>query len=249
VCDVQQRSVPPDASSTNAVATYGSRSVEGNWERLMTSSSGWSWPTRDESVEPLSKDLDKYWRRRYEYFSRFDEGIQIDAEGLYSVVPEKTALEQAQLVMGRTVLDAFAGVGGNAIGFARSGKHVIAADHNEHRLSMAVNNAHVYGVSELIEFHLCDALVSLQEFHADAVYLDPPWGGLDYKDRGVFHLADFQPNGHTLLRMALTRFNEVLLRVPRTFSLEEFDQLEMKFSVHNDLSNGQLISRTVYLKG
>jgi trimethylguanosine synthase len=192
----------------------------------------------------MRDDLDKHWQRRYEYFAKFDDGIQIDEVGLYSVVPEETALEQAQLVIGRTVLDAFTGVGGNAIGFARSGKHVIATDCNTKRLSMAINNADIYGVANLIEFHLCDALVALQKFHADAAYLDPPWGRRDYKEREVFHLEDFQPNGHALLQMALGRFSQVLLRVPRTFALEELGQLGVEYSVHDDFSNGRLISRT-----
>jgi trimethylguanosine synthase len=249
VCDARQRIVPPDTSSTTAAGTWNaSSSFEVDCERLMSPSRDWPGPTSDKVVEPLSEDLNKHWLRRYEYFTRFDEGIQIDAEGLYSVVPEQTALEQAKLVKGGSVLDAFTGVGGNAIGFARYGKHVIAADHNERRLSMAVNNARVYGVDDSIEFHLCDALISLQEFQADAVYLDPPWGGLNYKDRGVFRLSDFQPSGHTLLRVAFRRFREILLRVPRTFSLEECDQLDREFSVHDDLSNGRLISRTVYFQ-
>ncbi len=65
---------------------------------------------------PFGSDLQKYWDRRYEYFSRFDDGIQIDAEGLYSVVPEQVAATQASYVHGASVLDAFAGVGGTPLG-------------------------------------------------------------------------------------------------------------------------------------
>eukprot|EP00501_MAST-03F_sp_TOSAG23-6_P000582 GSMAST32.ASY1.ANO1.603.1 assembled CDS len=40
-------------------------------------------PYRQDSV------LDKYWVQRYRYFSKFDQGIQMDNEGWYSVTPEK----------------------------------------------------------------------------------------------------------------------------------------------------------------
>ena len=60
-------------------------------------------------------------------FHRFDEGIQLDAEGLHMVMPEEAALRQARLLPEvDTVLDGFCGVGGMAIAWARAGKRVIA---------------------------------------------------------------------------------------------------------------------------
>ncbi len=65
----------------------------------------------------------KYWDRRYDLFSRFDDGIQVDEAGLYSVTPEKIALEQAKKMNCKTIVDGFCGVGGNAIAFALMGKN------------------------------------------------------------------------------------------------------------------------------
>ena len=41
-------------------------------------------------------DLRRYWRHRYEYFSRFDRGVWLDARALYSVTPEPIARHQAK---------------------------------------------------------------------------------------------------------------------------------------------------------
>lgn len=60
----------------------------------------------------------KYWRHRYCLFSKFDEGVQLDEEGLYSVTPEAIARHQAERCRPGVVLDGFTGVGGNAIQFA-----------------------------------------------------------------------------------------------------------------------------------
>lgn len=61
----------------------------------------------------------KYWFQRYDLFSKYDEGIRMDEEGWFSVTPEEIAAGQAERCSGAgVVIDAFTGVGGNAIQFA-----------------------------------------------------------------------------------------------------------------------------------
>jgi hypothetical protein len=84
-------------------------------------------PTDDEN--PLSdadkKVLKKYYRSRYAFFEKFDEGIQLDTESWYSVTPEKIAEYTARKMRDfnrnpeLTVVDGFSGVGGNTIQFAK----------------------------------------------------------------------------------------------------------------------------------
>ena len=77
-------------------------------------------------VEAISRDLIRYWLGRYTLFSRFDQGIMLDGQGLFSVTPEDIARNQATRCAnaghghghGGTVIDAFTGAGGNAIQFA-----------------------------------------------------------------------------------------------------------------------------------
>jgi trimethylguanosine synthase len=71
---------------------------------------------REEWVSPL---VEKYWFQRYDLFSRYDEGIEMDEEGWYSVTPEEIAIRHAQRCGNGIVIDCFAGVGGNAIQFAK----------------------------------------------------------------------------------------------------------------------------------
>lgn len=55
-------------------------------------------------------------------------------------------------------MDAFAGVGGNAIQFALTCDRVIAVELCPHRLELARHNAQVYGVAHKIEFVHADFL-------------------------------------------------------------------------------------------
>ncbi|KAJ1191902.1 hypothetical protein NDU88_001215 [Pleurodeles waltl] len=128
--------------------------------------------------------LAKYWAQRYRLFSRFDEGVKLDREGWFSVTPEKIAEHIAgrvtQSIKCEIILDAFCGVGGNAIQFALAGKRVIAIDIDPVKIDLARNNAEVYGVAQQIEFILGDFMLLASDIKADVVFLSPPWGGPDY---------------------------------------------------------------------
>lgn len=64
--------------------------------------------------------LDIDFSQRERYFSRYASGCLLDEEGWYSVTPERIADQIAERCRCDIVLDAFCGVGGNAIAFART---------------------------------------------------------------------------------------------------------------------------------
>ena len=55
-------------------------------------------------ANPLPASMEKYWEQRYRLFSRFDEGIQMDTEGWYSVTPERIAMHIAKRCAGRGII-------------------------------------------------------------------------------------------------------------------------------------------------
>eukprot|EP00543_Licmophora_paradoxa_P001922 CAMPEP_0202454912 /NCGR_PEP_ID=MMETSP1360-20130828/12551_1 /ASSEMBLY_ACC=CAM_ASM_000848 /TAXON_ID=515479 /ORGANISM="Licmophora paradoxa, Strain CCMP2313" /LENGTH=475 /DNA_ID=CAMNT_0049074347 /DNA_START=174 /DNA_END=1601 /DNA_ORIENTATION=- len=175
---------------------------------------------------------DKYWAQRRRLFSRFDMGIQMDKEGWYSVTPEVIADHVAQRVAKigpprKIILDAFCGMGGNAIAFAKIPLQdislVVCVDIDRAKLKMAAYNACLYDVPpEKIVFVEASSLFILQKCYRDgqltldqlkgsplppqvpteqcagffigglgllppridAVFMDPPWGGVDYNTLG-----------------------------------------------------------------
>lgn len=75
-----------------------------------------NWPT-----------MGKYWTKRHELLSRFDDGCRLDEESWFSVTPEWLAKETAERLRCDTIVDPFCGAGGNVIQFAmtcRKGKRV-----------------------------------------------------------------------------------------------------------------------------
>lgn len=195
---------------------------------------------------PFGARLQSYWDRRLELFSRFDEGIRIDEEGLYSVKPEASARRIAERLNGAVVLDPFCGVGGSAIGLARTGKRVIASDIDRKRLDMARHNAAVYGVADHIDFSVEDALTAIAGARFDAIYLDPPWGGMDYYRKPRFLLRDFVPDGAGLLRVALECPAAVAITVPRNFAFTELAAFQRVFDVLPERAGERLVYSTVF---
>jgi len=195
-------------------------------------------------VCPLGPHLQHYWDR----LSEMEKKMELDEEGLFSLALQPVALEIAMKTPGKVVVDAFCGAGGMAIGFARRGKRVIAVDDNKARLSMAKRNAALFGVEGAIDFLLGDALGILPTLKADAIFLDPPWGGTDYNEKGQFYLRDFEPNGRKLLDLAFTLSGAVVMRLPKNFELSELDTIGRDYELEENMLDGRLLHYCVYFK-
>ncbi|KAL6714654.1 hypothetical protein ACLMJK_008079 [Lecanora helva] len=82
------------------------------------------------------------------------------------------------------LIDCFAGVGGNAIAFARSHrwKRIYAIERSPAAIACAKHNAKIYGVYDKISWYEGDCFSVLQKQLAgigehSVVFASPPWGG------------------------------------------------------------------------
>lgn len=164
-------------------------------------------------ADQFPENMLKYWRQRKQLFTLFDGTSAngqlplLDQESWYSITPEPIAARIAERCRCSTILDAFCGVGGNAIQFALTCENVIAIDIDPIKLQMAKHNAKVYGVEQYITFLQGDwrdfvnawmrerdtnALETdkqsddakwqkCQKLNFDVVFLSPPWGGVSYR--------------------------------------------------------------------
>ena len=68
---------------------------------------------------PYNPDLENFFYRRRELFSKFDRGVRMDAESWFSVTPERLAahiaVRMCRARRGLLVVDPFCGCGGNVI--------------------------------------------------------------------------------------------------------------------------------------
>ncbi|KAH0474804.1 MAG: uncharacterized protein KVP18_003501 [Porospora cf. gigantea A] len=125
-------------------------------------------PRRQLSEEKMDSpdEISAKWRsRRLELFSRFDDGIRMDANAWQEVTPEAVAAHAAERLIrigGQsatpTVVDCCSGVGGNLIQLAMAGLKTTGVELCPQRLEDSRHNAAVYGVEDRINFISADVV-------------------------------------------------------------------------------------------
>ncbi|KAL7748773.1 putative diacylglycerol O-acyltransferase tgs1 [Sorochytrium milnesiophthora] len=197
----------------------------------------------------------KYFAQRHRLFERYDEGIMMDEEGWFSVTPECIARHIAQRCRSGLVVDAFAGMGGNAIQFALTCDRVVAIDIDPKKIECARHNARIYGVEDKIEFVLADALTWLREtdVQPDVIFLSPPWGGPEYLQQPYYTLDMIPLDGLDLFRLARSKADNVVYYLPRTTPnwalaplVEETDSPAQLFEIEEQFLSGKCKAISVY---
>uniref|UniRef100_A0A7E4WDB6 Trimethylguanosine synthase n=1 Tax=Panagrellus redivivus TaxID=6233 RepID=A0A7E4WDB6_PANRE len=206
-------------------------------------------------------DFRKYWFQRNRLFTKLNDGILMDEEGWYSVTPERIAVHLAQRIVYRPnmiILDAFTGVGGNAIQFALQGAIVYAVDLDPVKIRCARRNAEVYGVLDRITFicgncfHVVDSLVGSGASNpVDAIFLSPPWGGPAYLKMETFPLSACTPDGIETFKAMTKLSDNIAYFLPRNTSSNELAQLsgltkKKKVEVEHNVLNNKVKALTAY---
>jgi len=193
----------------------------------------------------------KYWVQRYRLFSKFDSGIKMDREAWYSVTPEAIAKHIASRCKSNIVVDAFCGVGGNAIQFATTCNRVIAIDIDPKKIELARHNARVYGVQEKIEFILGDFFQVVPRIKGDVIFMDPPWGGPQYHDQEVFdlQLMGGSMDGYKVFQTARLVTDNIVYALPKNTNVSQISSLVEpggRLEIEQNVLNGKVKTLTCY---
>ena len=108
-----------------------------NDNRKRSRQSGWA---GSDAPNPFPNVPDKYWAQRFRLFSLFDRGIRLDSESWFSATPERISEHIAERCRCDFLVDAFCGVGGNAIHFASTCQRVLAVDIDPEKIAAAHHN-------------------------------------------------------------------------------------------------------------
>lgn len=87
------------------------------------------------------------------------------------------------------IVDMTAGVGGNVLSFSTSFNIVYGIEIDEVREKYLKNNAEVYGFDNIVTY--CgDSMNCINNINGiDVIFIDPPWGGKNYKDVDSIQLS------------------------------------------------------------
>ncbi|XP_069702009.1 uncharacterized protein Tgs1 isoform X2 [Periplaneta americana] len=198
-----------------------------------------------------NKLLQKYWIRRYQLFSKFDEGIKLDEESWFSVTPERIAGHIAERCRCDIVVDAFCGAGGNSIQFAFTCARVIAIDIDPQKIALARHNADVYGVADRIEFVVGDFMSLAPSLQADVVFLSPPWGGPQYLTVDAYDLESIMHpvGGSQLYKISSGITENIAYYVPRNVNTDQLVMLAGpggQVEIEQNFLDKRLVAITAY---
>ncbi|EER23911.1 trimethylguanosine synthase, putative [Coccidioides posadasii C735 delta SOWgp] len=184
-------------------------------------------------------DIQNYWAQRYNIFSRYDDGVWLTDDAWFGVTPEPIANKIAAYMTAAApqkksiVIDTFAGVGGNAIAFARSNKwrRVYAIEKDPASLQCAKHNAKIYGVEDKITWFQGDCFEILKTQLKDlapysVIFASPPWGGPGYRSDKVFNLSTMEPYSIETIYSEFSAFTtDIALFLPRSSDLRQLAAL------------------------
>ncbi|KAL7299990.1 trimethylguanosine synthase [Trichogramma pretiosum] len=193
----------------------------------------------------------KFWIKRYQLFSKFDQGIKLDYESWFSVTPEKIARHIAERCKCKIIIDAFAGAGGNTINFAQTCDRVIAIDIDPKKIDLARNNAKIYGVEHKIEFLIGDFFELAPMLKADVVFLSPPWGGPSYINKSILNLENIMSpyGGEKLLEQARKITKEIAYYLPKNINKQQLAIAagpNCKVEIESNYLDDKIIAKTAY---
>lgn len=113
--------------------------------------------------------------------------LKISNVGMYSVTHSDDAIKITNIIKSYfdeniTITDATANNGGNTIAFGLTFKNVNAVEIDKNEYDILVNNINVYKLKN-IKLYNNDYLDVIDKLKQDVVFIDPPWGGKEYKKK------------------------------------------------------------------
>jgi 16S rRNA G966 N2-methylase RsmD len=173
----------------------------------------------------------------YRFFPLIDdslrEKLQIDEVGMYSISTPKKADIISRIILDClqrripadkiVITDAMAGVGGNVISFAKHFGHVNAVEIEQNRFKYMINNVGIFKCHNISALNL-DYINVLNKLKQDVIFMDPPWGGKQYKEQEHVNImiGTHQLNEviQTITQSALCRL--LVLKLPTNYDIDQF---------------------------
>jgi predicted RNA methylase len=165
---------------------------------------------------------------RYDSASIMYMSRRIDAETITGIIIShiyKLGYNYENLM----ITDATAGIGGNTFSFATFFKHVNSVEINERTFDMLTNNVTKYKYDNVNMIN-SDYVRIMYELRQDIVFIDPPWGGKNYKSFDSILLKLSDVNIEEICHNLLLRDNIVVLKLPLNYN---FAKLYKKMCCEN----------------
>jgi predicted RNA methylase len=170
--------------------------------------------------------------------------IQVTEEGKYSYTKQKDGEKTIQFLKRyisslhtRSILDGTGNIGGDTILFGLNFHTVHSIELDPDNFKALTHNVGLYKLKN-VHLHEGDTTELYKEYPSDILYLDPPWGGPDYKEKKELdlwlgsHRVDVFLRDSVLVKEALWKPIWIVLKLPFNYKWDRLDMLEGIESMH-----------------
>jgi 16S rRNA G966 N2-methylase RsmD len=159
--------------------------------------------------------------------------LQTTEEGSYSITRRRDAERILNVLRNAfpnmkhmTITDATACIGGDTLNFASHFGHVHSIELKDNNFKALTNNVEVYGFHN-VTLHRADS-TSFFNWNTHILYIDPPWGGKDYRKHTNLDLFLSNKRLDVWLEEILMRKNRpnyIILKLPVNYNFNRLNFL------------------------
>jgi hypothetical protein len=168
------------------------------------------------------------------------KNLWINKEGIYSISSRNLMSDVLELIEKYTkqelsslvITDATANVGGSVITFALHCKMINAVEIDKKTAEILTHNVACYNLQKFVNIKQTDYLQIMNDLQQDVVFIDPPWGGPDYKNATKLHLTLSGKDLQEIIQMYKIAPKLIIIKVPVNFDFEGFAIDHWKMSIH-----------------
>jgi len=175
--------------------------------------------------------------KAYKYIFPYKENINYDKlqltdEGGYSITKKNDGdqiysimIKELGVLNDKTITDGTGNVGGDTILFGLHFKKVISFEINKENYNVLNNNINVYGLKNVKTYN--KDTTKYYSKYTDVLYLDPPWGGINYKDNNNIdlYLGKYRIDEYIdYIIKKPWKPNYIFLKLPKNYNFNRFDK-------------------------
>lgn len=159
--------------------------------------------------------------------------LQTTEEGSYSITRRRDAERIMNILRSTfhdiktmTITDSTACVGGDTLNFASLFGHIHSIEIKDDNFKALYNNVEVYGFRNVTMYH-ADATTTFN-WNTNVLYIDPPWGGKDYRKYNELDLFMSEKRLDCWLEEILKRKNRpdyIILKLPVNYNFNRLNFL------------------------
>ncbi len=168
--------------------------------------------------------------------------LQLSTLGKYSITPYNVGTEMSKIIRSHitkqkaVITEATANVGGFVFALTNDFDKVNAVEILKFNCDILENNVNVYKLNKKVDIICKDYLEVMDDLKQDVVFIDPPWGGKNYRQHKLLNLFLGNKPLHIIVE-SLMKKNIVVIKVPYNFNFKKIFQLSNKTCVYSIKDN------------